>query len=66
MQVIRQNEEKLFIESAYPGLRKIEAVLDRLVKASGLEDIAWEVRVLNEPSRFPLQERFRLVLPVQN
>ena len=49
---LRDNEEKIFISSDYPGLRKIEAVFERLVKASGLDGIAWEVRVINEPSMF--------------
>ncbi len=50
MKELRDNEEKIFISSDYPGLRKIEAVFERLVKASGLDGIAWEVRVINEPS----------------
>lgn len=50
MEKLRKNEEKFFIDNDYPGLRKIEAVFNRLVMASGLEDIAWEVRVINEPS----------------
>lgn len=65
MQNIRQNEEKLFIKSDYPGLRKIEAVFDRLVKASGLDDIAWEVRVLDEPSMLPALKIIRLLSPLQ-
>ena len=48
---IRKNEQDIFIKSDYPGLRKVEAVFNRLVKASGLDDIAWEVRVLDQPSR---------------
>lgn len=54
METVRENAEKVLIRSDYPGLRKIEAVLKRLVEASGLDDIAWEVRVLDEPSRFSL------------
>lgn len=49
--MLQDNEEKLFIKSDYPGLRKIEAVLDRLVKVSGLDDTTWEIRVKDEPSR---------------
>ena len=48
----RKNEQTLFIQSDYPGLRKIEAVFNRLVEASRLDNIAWEIRVVNEPSRF--------------
>lgn len=51
MERLGENEEKIFIKSDYPGLRKIEAVFNRLVKASGLDDIAWEIRVLDEPSK---------------
>lgn len=51
MEKLRENEEKSFIKSDYAGLRKIEAVFNRLVKASGLEDVAWEVRVIDEPCR---------------
>lgn len=47
---LRENE-RFFIKSDYPGLRKIEAVFNRLVKASGLDKIAWEVRVIDDPSR---------------
>ena len=54
MENVRENAEKDLVRSDYPGLRKIEAVLKRLVEASGLDDIAWEVRVLDEPSRFSL------------
>ena len=54
MEKFKENEEKLVVNSDYPGLRKIEAVLDRLVKASGLDDIAWEVRILDDPSKFML------------
>ena len=50
MEVLRQNEEKLFIKQDYPGLRKIEDILKRVGEASGLDDIAWEVRVADEPS----------------
>ncbi|KAF6241392.1 hypothetical protein HO173_000102 [Letharia columbiana] len=50
MEKFKENEKKLVVNSDYPGLRKIEAVLDRLVKASGLDDIAWEVRILDEPN----------------
>ena len=52
---LRKNEEKLFITREFPGLRKIEAVFDRLVKASGLDNVAWEVRVLDEPCRSSLR-----------
>lgn len=51
MERLQVDKEKLFIKNDYPGLRKIEAVLNRLVKASGLDDVAWEVRVLDKPSR---------------
>lgn len=51
-ELLRKNEEKLFIKSEYPGLRKIEAVFNRIVKASGLDGIAWEVRVVDNPSMF--------------
>ena len=33
-----------------PALQMITSVLNRLVKASGLDEMAWEVRVTNEPS----------------
>ena len=33
-----------------PALEMITSVLNRLVKASGLDEMAWEVRVTNEPS----------------
>ena len=33
-----------------PALEMITSVLNRLVKASGLDEMAWEVRVSNEPS----------------
>ena len=33
-----------------PALEMITSVLNRLVKASGLDELAWEVRVTNEPS----------------
>ena len=52
MEELRKNEQTLFIKSDYPGLRKIEAVFNRLVEASGLDDIAWGVRVVDEPSGF--------------
>lgn len=51
MERLQVDKEKLFIKNDYPGLRKIEAVLNRLVKASGLDDVAWEIRVLDKPSR---------------
>ncbi len=52
---LRKKEEKVFIKHDYPGLRKIEAVFDRLVKTSGLDNIAWEVRVIDEPCRSSLE-----------
>lgn len=52
MKRLQKDEENLFIKSDYPGLRKIDAVLNRLVKASALDDVAWEVRVIDKPSRF--------------
>lgn len=55
MEEQRKIEDKSFIKRDYPGLRKIEAVFDRLVKASGLDDIAWEVRVIDEPCRSSLR-----------
>ena len=33
-----------------PALEMITSVLNRLVKASGLDEMAWEVRITNEPS----------------
>lgn len=33
-----------------PALEMITSVLNRLVKAGGLDEMAWEVRVTNEPS----------------
>ena len=53
MKALQENEEKLFIKSDYPGFRKIEAVFNRLVKASGLDSIAWDIRVIDESSVFP-------------
>ena len=35
---IRKNGEKFFVRSDHPGLRKVEAVFNGLVKASGLDD----------------------------
>ena len=66
MELLRKNEQRFFINSDYPGLRKIEAVFNSLVKASGLDDIAWEVRVLDEPSMFTALRNICLLLPVQN
>lgn len=40
MEEQRKIEDKSFIKRDYPGLRKIEAVFDRLVKASELNDTA--------------------------
>ena len=52
MEALQKNEQTLFIKSDCPVPRKIEAVFTRLIEASGLDDLAWEVRVLDEPSRF--------------
>ena len=52
-----ENKEKLFIQNDYPGLRKIEAVFARLVKSSGLDDIKWEIRIIDEPSKSSLSGR---------
>lgn len=49
---LRQKEESFFVRSNYPRLQKVEAVFNRLVKASGLDDIAWEICVINEPCRY--------------
>ena len=51
LNILRENEERFFIKSDYPGLRKSEAVFNRLVIASGLDNVAWEVRVIDDPSR---------------
>lgn len=58
-----ENEEKCFIRNDYPGLRKIEAVFARLAKSSGLDDIKWEIRIIDEPNvPFACVFRFGLVL----
>ena len=36
---IRKKGEKFFVRGDYPALRKVEAVFNRLIKASGLDDI---------------------------
>ena len=51
LDLMAENEEKWFIQNDYPGLRKIEAVFARLVKSSGLDDIKWEIRIIDEPSK---------------
>ena len=51
LNLMEENEEKLFIQNDYPGLRRIEAVFARLVKSSGLDDIKWEIRIINAPSK---------------
>ena len=44
------DKEKGSMEVDGPALEMITSVLNRLVKASGLDEMAWEVRVTNEPS----------------
>ena len=51
LNLMEENEEKWFIQNDYPGLRRIEAVFARLVKSSGLDDIKWEIRIINAPSK---------------
>ena len=55
--LMAENEEKWFIEKDYPGLRKIEAVFARLVKSSGLDDIKWEIRIIDDPSKSSFRGR---------
>lgn len=66
MNTLRENEERLFIKSDYPGLRRIEAVFNRLVKASGLDNIALEVRVIDDPSRLSPKKYPLLISWVKN
>ena len=54
---MEENEKKLFIQNDYPGLRRIEAVFARLVKSSGMDDIKWEIRIINAPSKSSICER---------
>ena len=44
------DKEKGSMEVDGPALEMITSVLHRLMKASGLDEMAWEVRVTNEPS----------------
>ena len=44
------DKEKGSMEVDGPALEMITSVLNRLVKASGLDEMAWEVRITNEPS----------------
>ena len=57
LSLMEKNEEKWFIQKNYPGLRKIEAVLARLVKSSGLDDIKWEFRIIDDPSKSSFRGR---------
>ena len=47
---LRADKEKGSMEVDGPALEMIISVLNRLVKASSLDEMAWEVRVTNEPS----------------
>ena len=49
--IMAENEKRWFIQRDYPGVRKVEAVLARLVRSSGLDDMRWEIRIINEPSK---------------
>ena len=44
------NEGKRYLPDHHPLFHKIEAVFQRLVKAGGLEDRAWEIYVVDNPS----------------
>lgn len=48
----RIDKENGSMEVDGPALKMITSVLNRLVKASGLHEMAWEVRVTNEPSMY--------------
>ena len=57
LDLMAENEGKWFIKNDYPGLRKIEAVLARLVKSSGLDDIKWEIRIIDNQSESSFRGR---------
>ena len=57
LDVMEENEEKWFIQNDYPGLRNVEAVFARLVKSSGLDDIKWKIRIIDDPSKSSLSGR---------
>ena len=46
---LRGDEEKGSMEIDGPALEKIRSIINRLVKAGGLDAMPWEVRVTNEP-----------------
>lgn len=53
LETLEGDNKCLSVISDYPGLQKMQAVLDRLVRSSGIDDVKWEVRVLDKPSKFP-------------
>ena len=51
----RTDKDNGSMEVDGPALEMITSVLNRLVKVSGLDEMAWEVRVTNEPSMYIFQ-----------
>ena len=57
LDLMAENEENWFIQKDYPRVRKVEAVLARLVRSSGLDDIRWEIRIIDERSKSSFRGR---------
>lgn len=53
--IIHEYEGKFFTKDEYPGIQTLKAVLERLVKASGLDSTVCDVRVTDEPGTFHLK-----------
>lgn len=47
---LRKELTKFWFESDHPGMQQIDLMFSRLVRASGLDDRDWEVRIVRAPS----------------